>query len=117
MKDYSERKKMKEEKEVPERFKGLLDEMEVEYSEVILFGSRAQEESEKDSDWDFLVILKRSASSEAKKKLWVKIYKKFHECFPFTSVDIILKDADSFEKEKTVANTTSNEVYLEGVQV
>ena len=31
--------------------------------------------------------------------------------------DIILKDAESFEEEKTIANTISNEVYLEGVKV
>jgi len=108
---------MKKENEIPKKFKNILDELGVEYSEIILFGSRAIGVSEEESDWDFLVILKKSMNMESKKKLWLNIHKKFHEYFPFTSVDIILKDIDSFEKEKIIANTISNEVYLEGVSI
>jgi len=109
--------RMREEKEIPKKFKNTLDELGIEYSGIILFGSRAKDRPERESDWDFLVILKKSMNMESKKKLWLKIHKKFHEYFPFTSVDIILKDADSFEEEKTIANTISNEVYLEGISI
>ncbi len=110
-------RKMKEVKEVSEAVKSILDEMGVEYREVMLFGSRATDMSEKESDWDLLVVLKNPINAKEKKTLWVEIHEKFHERFPFTSIDIIVKDADSFEREKTIANTISNEVYLEGIRI
>jgi predicted nucleotidyltransferase len=110
-------RKMKEEKEVSETVKNILNDMGIEYREVMLFGSRATDMSERESDWDFLVILKKPIRGEEKKRLWIEIHEKFHERFPFTSIDVILKDVDSFEKEKTIANTISNEVYLEGIRI
>lgn len=97
--------------------KQILSELNIDYSKVIVFGSRAGEGYKEGSDWDFLVILKRPVDTKTKYELWLKIYKRFHESFPFTSVDIILKDIGSFEEEKRVANTISNEVYQEGIEV
>ncbi|MFB0544381.1 MAG: nucleotidyltransferase family protein [Asgard group archaeon] len=105
------------EKEVSKKLRRILDELGVEYSKILLFGSRARSDFDEESDWDFLIILKKSVDLEEKKELWHKIYKKFHEYFPFVSVDIILKDVESFENEKTIVNTVSNEVYLEGVEI
>lgn len=104
-------------KEITEKFRSILDELGFEYSKIIVFGSRARGNSEEGSDWDILIILKKTVDVKAKKDLWLKIYKKFHEYFPLISIDIILKDVESFEKEKTIANTISNEVYLEGVEI
>ncbi len=104
-------------KEVVEKFKKILDELRIEYSKILLFGSRARSDFNEESDWDFLIILKKNVDWEEKKELWHKLYKKFHEYFPFVSVDIILKDVESFENEKTIVNTLSNEVYLEGVEI
>lgn len=103
--------------EITKGIKSILDELRVEYLKVIIFGSKARGDFGEESDWDFLVILKKPRDVNAKKELWLKIYRKFHEYFPFTSADIILKDAESFEKEKKIANTISNEVYLEGVEI
>ena len=64
-----------------------------------------------------MIVIKKELNSKEKKKLWNEIYKRFHEYFPFISIDIILKDEESFQKEKEVANTISNEAYLEGIEV
>lgn len=40
-----------------------------------------------------------------------------HALSYMNSIDIILKDEQSFESEKKVANTIANEVYLEGIEV
>ncbi len=109
--------KMETRSEVIGKLKNILKELGVEYSKIILFGSRADKDSGEESDWDFLIILRKKIAPEEKRELWYKIYSKFHEHLPMASIDIILKDAESFEKEKEIVNTISNEVYLEGIEV
>ena len=102
---------------IVEGLKRVLEELGVEYSRILLFGSRARGHFREESDWDFVIILKKKVSDRERMELGHRIYRKFHELFPFVSVDIILKDEDSFEKEKRIANTISNEAFLEGVAV
>jgi predicted nucleotidyltransferase len=104
-------------KEVVESLKRILNALRVEYSKILLFGSRSKSDFDEESDWDFLIILKKEITVKEKKALWHEIYKRFHEYFPFESVDIILKDTESFENERMVVNTIAHEVYLEGVEV
>ena len=104
-------------REVIARFKEILEETGIEYSSIRLFGSRARNDFEEESDWDFMIILKGNIDPRERRGLWYKIYRRFHDHFPLTPVDIILKDEHSFESEKKVANTISNEVYLEGIEV
>lgn len=104
-------------REVIEKLKIILEEIGVDYSNILLFGSRTGTVFEEESDWDFLIVVKGNLDLKEKRELWHKIYRRFHDYFPFVSVDIILKDEHSFEDEKNVANTISNEVYLEGIKV
>ena len=108
---------MKNEREVIEKLKSILNEIGVDYSNILLFGSRTGTDFEEESDWDFLIVVKGNLDLKEKRELWHKIYRRFHDYFPFVSVDIILKDEQSFEDEKNVANTISNEVYREGIKV
>ena len=109
--------KMNAEIEVIEKLKTILEEIGVAYFNILLFGRRTGQDFEEESDWDFLIIVKKNLDLKEKRELWYKIYRRFHEYFPFIAIDIILKDEQSFEKEKKVANTISNEVYQEGVKV
>ncbi len=102
--------------EISEKLRGILAEMNIKYFKILLFGSRARGDFRDESDWDFLIVLKKPLDAKTKKKLWLDIYKKLHKFYPFISFDLILKDAESFEEEKTIANTISNEVYLEGIE-
>ncbi|MDI6811102.1 MAG: nucleotidyltransferase domain-containing protein [archaeon] len=108
---------MNREREIVAKLKSILEEIGVEYSNILLFGSRTGKNFEEESDWDFLIVVKGNLGLKEKKELWHNIYRRFHEYFPFISIDIILKDERSFEDEKKVANTVSNEVYLEGIEV
>ena len=103
--------------EIVEGLKKILEKLDVEYSSILLFGSRARADFTEESDWDFVIILKKKLSQREKLELGHTIYRKFHELFPFVSVDIIIKDEETFEKEKRIANTISNEAFLEGVAV
>ena len=104
-------------REVIAKLKSILEEIGVDYTNILLFGSRTGKDFEEESDWDFLIVVKGNLDLKEKRELGHKIYRRFHDYFPFVSVDIILKDEQSFEDEKNVANTISNEVYLEGIKV
>ena len=105
------------EREIVAKLKSILQELGVAYSNIILFGSRAGKNFDEESDWDFMIVVEKNVDLKDKMELWHNIYRRFHEYFPFISVDIILKDEQSFEAEKNVANTISNEAYLEGIEV
>ncbi len=104
-------------REVIAKLKTILNEIGIDYTNIILFGSRTGKDFEEESDWDFLIVVKGNLDLKEKRELWHKIYRRFHDYFTFVSVAIILKDEQSFEDEKNVANTSSNEVYLEGIKV
>ena len=86
-------------------------------SEVILFGSRARGNFAEESDWDILVLIRENLKLEERKALWRKIYYTMHSYFPRASFDIIIKNQDTFEAEKDVVNTISNEAYTEGIKL
>lgn len=104
-------------REVIAKLKTILEEIGVGYSNILLFGSRTGTDFEEESDWVFLIVVKGNLDLKEKRELGHKIYRRFHDYLPFVSVDIILKDEQSFEDENTVANTISNKVYLEGTKV
>ena len=108
---------MNTEREVIAKLKSILNEIGVVYTNILLFGSRRGKDFEEESDWDFLIVVKGNIDLKEKRELGHKIYRRFHDYLPFVSVDIILKDEQSFENEKNVANTSSNEVYLECIKV
>ena len=108
---------MNRDRNIVEKLKSILEELGVEYSTILLFGSRAGKNFDEESDWDFLIVVTKQLNLKEKRELWHNIYRRFHEYFPIVSVDIIVKDERSFENEKNVANTISNEVYLEGIKV
>jgi len=95
----------------------ILCEMDAPITHILLFGSRARDEADDESDWDFLVVVKKGMTKEEKIVLWHVIHRDFHELFPFTSIDLVIKDEDEFESEKEVVNTISNEAFLEGIVV
>ncbi|MCG7848461.1 MAG: nucleotidyltransferase domain-containing protein [ANME-2 cluster archaeon] len=107
---------MNQKQEIFDKLKSTLNDLKIGYSRILMFGSRARGDFNEDSDWDFFIILKKPLDARTKKELWFDIYKKLHEFYPFISFDIVLKDAESFEEEKTIVNTISNEVYLEGIE-
>ena len=44
-------------REVIEKLKTILEEIGVEYSNILLFGSRTGKDFEEESDWDFMIVI------------------------------------------------------------
>ena len=107
--------------EVMKRIKQIvfsaLKDINMKVDEVILFGSRAREDLEIESDWDILVIIEGVLPSQNKKDVWYAIYKRLHDNFKGYSFDIIVKSKSEFEEEKDILNTISNEAELEGIRL
>ena len=89
----------------------------IKAKEIILFGSRARGDFEKDSDWDILVVLDCEINQNDKKEIWYRIYKRLHQRFPSFSFDVVIKSKRAYEREKEVVNTLANEAYREGVKL
>jgi predicted nucleotidyltransferase len=51
------RQKMNTEREVIEKLKSILEEIGVEHTNILLFGSRTGKDFEEKSDWDFLIVI------------------------------------------------------------
>ena len=51
------RKKMNTERELIAKLKSIMEEIGVEYSNILLFGSRARKDFEEESDWDFMMVI------------------------------------------------------------
>lgn len=94
-----------------------LNDIGVEVKRIILFGSRARGEFRDDSDWDILITLEKNFVPREKRELWYMVYTSLHKCHHNMPFDIIIKSEQSFEDEKTIVNTISNEAYLEGVEI
>lgn len=107
---------MSHKQQILEKLKSILNEQNIKNSRMLLFGSRARGDFREGSDWDIMIILEKPVDARTKKEIWFDIYRKLHEYYPFISFDLILKTAETFDEEKTIANTISNEVYLEGVE-
>ena len=72
-KDYSREAvtmfKITRQAEVVEKLKSILNELNIKYSKILLFGSRARGDFREESDWDFLIILKKPLDAKTKKEL------------------------------------------------
>ena len=44
-------------REVIEKLKSILNEIGVVYTNILLFGSRTGKDFEKESDWDFMIVI------------------------------------------------------------
>ena len=67
-------KKMISEASVITGLKKALDDLKVEYSSILLFGSRAKNDFKKESDWDFLIIIKKKMDLKDQYSLRYEIF-------------------------------------------
>ena len=104
-------------KTITNKFKDILNESGIEYNSIYLFGSRAGNNFSDDSDWDFMIITNKDVKMRDKKEYRNRLRMIFHDYFPFNPIDIIIKDLHSFEEEKYIINTISNEVFTGGIKL
>jgi predicted nucleotidyltransferase len=84
---------------------------------IILFGSRARGDFNKESDFDVLVIVKEEISIKEKRELRIKISVALHNEIQFVPFDIIVKSLRDYEQEKEIVNTISKVASLEGIEL
>ena len=84
---------------------------------VFLFGSMARGDSNKESDYDILIVSKEELSSKERRNLSIEISRALRQQIRLTPFDIIIKSRKDFDEEKDIVNTISNEVLLEGIKL
>ncbi|MFN3821057.1 MAG: nucleotidyltransferase domain-containing protein [bacterium] len=108
---------MRIEEKIKETIEKLLTQNGFTLHSIILFGSRARGDFDKESDYDILVIIKNNIDMMKRREIWMKIYHQLHKDFPLTPFDVIIKTAKDFEDEKDIVNTISNEACIEGIKL
>ena len=105
------------ERKIAEKFKEIVSNFGIECEKIILFGSRATENYTEDSDWDFLLVVKKPISDKDKRILKARIRIEMHNSFPTAFIDIMIVEKSRFHEEKDIVNTISNEAFSFGVAV
>lgn len=108
---------MRIERKVREIIEDVLDQNRVTLYSIILFGSRARGDFNKESDFDILVVVKEEMSIKEKRELKIKISVALHSKIRFVPFDVIVKSLRDYEQEKEIANTISKVASLEGTEL
>lgn len=83
--------------------------------EIFLFGSRAKGNFDKDSDWDFFVIINKNIDFHQKRKIILNIRRKLSEIK--LPSDIIIQSRDVVNQRKTNTGYLTYYVVKEGVRI
>ena len=84
----------------------------LEAKKIILFGSRAQGEQRKDSDWDILLVVKQDIDRKTKKDLFKEITEKLSHYL--ITCDVIIKSIRELELYNDFYGTATYEALREG---
>jgi predicted nucleotidyltransferase len=87
----------------------------IKIEKIIIFGSRARGDFNKDSDWDFLVIADKEIAIKEKHRLIIQIKRKLAKLG--IPNDIIIQSMSKFESMKRFPGNISYAANLEGVTV
>ena len=104
-----------EKEDLSRSIKKILQDKNISFSRIMLFGSRALENNTDDSDWDILILIENGLSTRERMDLSIQLSRALHNEYPLEPVDIIVKTTQQFEEEKSVMNTISSEAFLEGI--
>jgi len=84
-----------------------------DYEEIILFGSRARGDSSKNSDYDFMIIMKNNLIPREKIKLSSLLRKKLAK--KGIDADLVIKSKDEIYDYKTKIGSVVKEALKEGI--
>ncbi len=86
---------------------------EIKIEKILFFGSRARGDHNKESDWDFLVVVDKDLAFKEKHRLIVLIKRKLAKLG--IPNDIIIQSSRKFDSMKNYPGNISYVVNLEGV--
>jgi len=84
-----------------------------DYEKIILFGSRARGDSSKNSDYDFMIIMKNNLIPRKKIKLSSLLRKKLAK--KGIDADLVIKSKDEIHDYKTKIGSVVREALKEGI--
>ena len=87
----------------------------IQYNQIILFGSRAKGNNREDSDYDILVIVNNSFSMDEIRKIECDIRKKM--ATHLIDVDVLVRTEKMISKYENVSGTVIHEAMKEGVNI
>ena len=87
----------------------------IQYNQIILFGSRAKGNNREDSDYDILVIVNNSFSMDEIRKIECDIRKKM--ATHLIDVDVLVRTEKMISKYENVSGTVIHEAMKEGVLI
>ena len=87
----------------------------ISIKQIILFGSQSRGDSRPDSDWDFLVCVKKELSFPEKAKISTKIQTRLAE--KLIDADIIIKSEARLEQERDNVGVITYYAVKNGVSV
>jgi predicted nucleotidyltransferase len=115
MKKIEEIKEERSVKDIKERILKSLDEMGIMVKNIILFGSRARGDFSKYSDYDFLIITKKTSTIKEKMEICKKVNKALAKLL--IPSDIIIKSVEEVEYLKHQIGVVVREALKEGVEI
>ncbi len=97
--------------------KNCLSKNNIEYKQLFLFGSRAENTHDLGSDYDVCILLDRELNFRNKIEISNYIYKELQQTNTLLPIDLILKNSSEFEEECSVENTFSWKILHYGIQL
>jgi len=106
---------MTKEEKIKEKVYKIFREADVGVNRIILFGSRARGDWERDSDWDLLIVVDRELARNEKMKLSHLLRKELAE--EYIPCDVIIKSEKEIEYYKDFFGTVTYEALKEGIEI
>ena len=103
------------EEKIKEKVYKIFREANVGINRIILFGSRARGDWERDSDWDLLIVVDRELTRNEKMELSHLIRKELAE--EYIACDVIIKSEKEIEYYKDFFGTVTYEALKEGIEI
>jgi uncharacterized protein len=91
----------------------ILSKLDVKVLKILLFGSRARNDFQEDSDWDLHIILKNQATRDEKNDISYQIRRSLAK--KHIPCDIIIRSESELESFKMHVNSVTKTALEEGV--
>jgi uncharacterized protein len=90
-----------------------LSKLDVKVLKILLFGSRARNDFQEDSDWDLLIILKNQATRDEKNDISYQIRRALAKLL--ISSDVIVRSQSEINKYTRRVNSVTKTAIEEGI--
>ena len=90
-----------------------VEELGYSLDKIILFGSRAREDFDKNSDWDLLIVIKEDITRDEKLNLFSTISRRLAKCS--IPCDLLIRSEREVDRLKTYFHSITKTAIEEGI--